>query len=182
VLLRGASSKEKALLTIHPRSSERGILAFSRKLLCQAVKGRGATMASVNKVIIVGNLGADPELRYTPSGKAVASFRVATREQWTGKEGAKEERTEWHRVVAWARLGEICGEYLHKGSQVYVEGRLQTRAWEDREGNKRSTTEVIAQTMQMLGSAPGKGGAAKTSEERFPEEEPVSIPDDDIPF
>jgi single-strand DNA-binding protein len=138
-------------------------------------------MASVNKVIIVGNLGADPELRYTPSGKAVATFNVATREQWTGKEGEKEERTEWHRIVAWARLGEICGEYLHKGSQVYVEGRLQTRTWEDREGNKRYTTEIVAQNMQMLGS-PSKGGAAKTPEERFPQEEPVSIPDDDIPF
>jgi single-strand DNA-binding protein len=138
-------------------------------------------MASVNKVIIVGNLGADPELRYTPSGKAVATFNVATREQWTGKEGEKEERTEWHRVVAWARLGEICGEYLHKGSQVYVEGRLQTRSWEDREGNKRYTTEIIAQIMQMLGPA-SKGGTAKTPEERFPQEEPVSIPDDDIPF
>ena len=158
------------------------IITTIGELLCQTVKGRGATMASVNKVIIVGNLGADPELRYTPSGKAVATFRVATREQWTGKEGAKEERTEWHRVVAWARLGEICGEYLHKGSQVYVEGRLQTRAWEDREGNKRSTTEIIAQSMQMLGAAPSKGGTAKSSEERFPEEEPVSIPDDDIPF
>jgi single-strand DNA-binding protein len=138
-------------------------------------------MASVNKVIIVGNLGADPELRYTPSGKAVATFNVATREQWTGKDGEKEERTEWHRVVAWARLGEVCGEYLHKGSQVYVEGRLQTRSWEDRDGKKRYTTEIVAQTMQMLG-APSKGGTAKTPEERFPQEEPVAIPDDDIPF
>jgi single-strand DNA-binding protein len=139
-------------------------------------------MASVNKVILVGNLGAEPEVRYTPSGKAVASFNLATREQWTGKDGEKGEKTEWHRIVAWARLGEICGEYLHKGSQVYIEGRLQTRTWEDREGNKRSTTEIVAQTMQMLGSPAAKGGTAKTREERFPDEEPVSIPDDDIPF
>ncbi|MFH1124699.1 MAG: single-stranded DNA-binding protein [Pseudomonadota bacterium] len=138
-------------------------------------------MASVNKVILVGNLGAEPELRYTPGGKAVATFNVATHEQWTGKEGEKEERTEWHKIVAWARLGEICGEYLHKGSQVYIEGRLQTRNWEDREGIKRYTTEIVAQTMQMLGS-PSKTGAAKSAEERFPSEEPVSIPDDDIPF
>lgn len=139
-------------------------------------------MASVNKVILVGNLGAEPEVRYTPTGKAVASFNLATREQWTGKDGEKTEKTEWHRIVAWARLGEICGEYLHKGSQVYIEGRLQTRTWEDRDGNKRSTTEIVAQTMQMLGSPPSKGGAAKSKEERFPEEEPISIPDDDIPF
>jgi single-strand DNA-binding protein len=142
----------------------------------------GHNMASVNKVILVGNLGGDPEVRYTPSGKAVASFSLATKEQWTGKDGEKTERTEWHKIVAWARLGEICGEYLRKGSQVYVEGRLQTRSWEDKEGNKRYTTEIVAQNMQMLGSAAGKGGMAKSTEERFPTEEPVSIPDDDIPF
>ena len=138
-------------------------------------------MASVNKAILLGNLGADPEIRYTPSGTAVANFNLATHEQWTNKDGEKEEKTEWHRIVAWARLGEICGEYLHKGSQVYIEGRLQTRSWEDREGNKRYTTEIIAQTMQMLGT-PSKAGAAKSAEERFPSDEPVSIPDDDIPF
>jgi single-strand DNA-binding protein len=142
----------------------------------------GHDMASVNKVILVGNLGADPEVRYTPSGRAVATFNIATKEQWTGKDGEKTERTEWHKIVAWARLGEICGEYLRKGSQVYVEGRLQTRSWEDKEGNKRYTTEIVAQNMQMLGSAAGKGGMAKSTEERFPTEEPVSIPDDDIPF
>ena len=138
-------------------------------------------MASVNKVILVGNLGADPEVRYTPSGTAVANFNLATREQWTNKSGEKEEKTEWHRIVAWARLGEICGEYLRKGSQVYVEGRLQTRSWEDRDGNKRYTTEIVAQVMQMLGS-PRKEGEARSTEERYPVEEPISIPDDDIPF
>ena len=107
-------------------------------------------MASVNKAILVGNLGGDPELRYTPSGTAVANFTLATHEQWKGKDGEKGERTEWHRIVAWSRLGEICGEYLHKGSQVYIEGRIQTRSWEDRDGNKKYTTEIIAQSMQML--------------------------------
>ncbi|MFC1891537.1 single-stranded DNA-binding protein [Thermodesulfobacteriota bacterium] len=141
-------------------------------------------MASVNKVIVLGNLGAEPEIRYTPSGTAVANFTLATTEQWKGKDGEKNEKTEWHRIVAWARLGEICGEYLHKGSSVYIEGRLQTRAWDDRDGNKRYTTEIVAQNMQMLGS-PGsqrKDGQAATQEERYPTEEPVSIPDDDIPF
>ncbi len=139
-------------------------------------------MAGVNKVILVGNVGTDPELRYTPSGKAVANFSLATNEQWTNKDGGKEERTEWHRVVAWGRLGEICGEYLSKGSQVYIDGKIQTRAWEDKDGNKRYTTEIIAQTMQMLGGTSRKEGEASSPEERHPVEEPISIPDDDIPF
>ena len=139
-------------------------------------------MAGVNKVILVGRLGRDPEVRYTPSGAAVANFSVATSEEWKDKDtGEKQERTEWHRIVAWRRLGEICGEYLHKGSQVYIEGRLQTKSWEDRDGNKRYTTEVVAQNMQMLDAA-GKGVRAETPDESFPVEEPVSIPDDDIPF
>ena len=138
-------------------------------------------MASVNKVILIGNLGADPELRYTSGGTPVATFNIATSEQWTSKSGEKGERTEWHKIVAWGRLGEICGEYLHKGKQVYIEGRLQTRAWEDREGNKRYTTEIIALTMQMLGPS-GREGRVESREEAFPVEEPISIPDDDIPF
>jgi len=146
-------------------------------------------MASLNKVMLIGNLGADPELRYTPSGAAVASFNIATKDQWTSKEGEKQERTEWHRIVAWRRLGEICGEYLHKGSLVYVEGSLQTRDWEDRDGNKRRTTEIVAWRMQMLDRA-GKSGEAVSTEERFPTEEPVEAtplaepeePEDDIPF
>ena len=107
-------------------------------------------MASVNKVIIIGHLGRDVEMRYTQTGKAVASFSVATSEQWTGKDGQKETKTEWHKIIAWGRLGEVCGEYLKKGSQVYLEGKLQTRQWDDKEGNKRSTTEIVAQQMQML--------------------------------
>lgn len=139
-------------------------------------------MAGVNKVILVGRLGRDPELRYTPSGAAVANFSIATSEEWKDREtGEKQERTEWHRIVAWRRLGEICGEYLRKGSQVYIEGRLQTKEWEDRDGNKRYTTEVVAQSMQMLDSM-GKEGRAQSAGERFPEEEPVTIPGDDIPF
>ena len=138
-------------------------------------------MASLNKVMLIGNLGADPEIRYTPSGAAVANFNMATRAQWTTKEGEKQDRTEWHRIVAWRRLGEICGEYLHKGSLVYIEGSLQTRSWEDRDGNKRYTTEIVAQGMQMLDRA-GKSAEAVSTEERFPTEEPLDVPDDDIPF
>ena len=110
-------------------------------------------MAGVNKVIIVGRLGADPEVRYTNTGTAVANFNMATSSSYTDKSGEKTEKTEWHRIVAFGKLGEICGEYLAKGKQVYVEGRLQTRDWEDREGNKKKTTEIVAGMMQMLGAA-----------------------------
>ena len=119
-------------------------------------------MSGVNKVILVGRLGADPEVRYTPGGAAVANFRMATSENWT-KDGEKQERTEWHRIVAFGKLGEICGEYLVKGKQVYIEGRIQTRSWEDRDGNKRWTTEIVANNMQMLGS-PGEGVNAPVPE------------------
>jgi single-strand DNA-binding protein len=106
----------------------------------------------INKVILIGNLGADPELRYTPSGTAVCNFRIATNESYKDREGNQVEKTEWHNVVAWERLAEICGEYLKKGRQVYIEGALQTRQWEDQEGNTRYTTEVKAREMQMLGN------------------------------
>ena len=139
-------------------------------------------MASVNKVILVGNLGSDPEVRYSPSGTAIANFSLATTEQWTNKDGGKEEKTEWHRIVAFNRLGEICGEYLHKGKQVYIEGKLQTRAWEDKEGNKRYTTEIVAFIMQMLGPKGRDNDTAGRMSERPPVEEPLSIPDDEIPF
>jgi single-strand DNA-binding protein len=139
-------------------------------------------MAGVNKVILVGRLGKDPEVKYTPNGAAVAKFTVATSREWKDRNtGEKQENTEWHRIVAWERLGEICGEYLRKGSQVYIEGRLQTRSWEDQDGNKKWTTEVIAQTMQMLGSA-ARGGEAQSQAEQFPTEEPINVPEDDIPF
>ena len=110
-------------------------------------------MAGINKVILIGRLGQDPEVRYTPSGVAVANFSIATSEEWKDKDsGEKKERTEWHRIVAWRRLGEICGEYLSKGRQVYVEGRLQTRSWDDRDGNKKYTTEIVASDVQFLGT------------------------------
>lgn len=115
-------------------------------------------MASVNKVILVGNLGADPEVRFTPSGQAVANFRMATTDSWMDKaSGQRQERTEWHRVVVWGKLGELCGEYLRKGRQCYVEGRLQTREWQDRDGQKRWTTEVVASQVVFLGGR-GEGG------------------------
>lgn len=144
-------------------------------------------MAGVNKVILVGNLGRDPEIRYMPDGTAVANFSIATSEEWKDKNtGEKKSRTEWHRIVAFRRLGEICGEYLSKGKQVYIEGRLQTRSWE-KDGVTRYTTEILADKMQMLGSRDfnsgqrntgGGGGYGQSApQEPFPEAK-----DDDIPF
>ena len=138
----------------------------------------------LNKAILIGNLGRDPELRYTPSGVAVANFNIATSETWTNKEGEKETRTEWHRIVAFGRLGEICGEYLAKGRQVYIEGRIQTRDWEDQNGVKRYTTEIVAAQMIMLGARESGGtfkpeGLAAGGAPRSPIQAPE---DDDIPF
>lgn len=134
----------------------------------------------VNKVILIGRLGADPEIRYTPSGAEVATFRIATSESWTNKSGEKEERTEWHRIVAWRGLAKICGEYLSKGKLVYVEGRLRTRSWEDRDGNKRTTTEIEATDMKMLG---GVGEASRKAKEAEPESaSPATKEEEDIPF
>jgi single-strand DNA-binding protein len=117
-------------------------------------------MAGVNKVILIGNLGRDPEMKYTANGQAVTNFSLATSENWTDKSGEKVERTEWHRIVAWGKTGELCAQYLSKGRTVYVEGRLQTRDWEDKEGHKRSTTEINAQTVQFLGGPRGEGGGS----------------------
>ena len=135
---------------------------------------------SINKVILIGRLGADPEVRYTSDGTAVATFRIATNERWTNQKGEKEERTEWHRIVAWRRLGEICGEYLSKGRQVYIEGRLQTRSWEDRDGNKRWSTEIVASNMQMLGG-PSDENRLKRDYEEGPDQG-VGFEGGDIPF
>jgi single-strand DNA-binding protein len=110
-------------------------------------------MAGVNKVIIVGRLGTDPEVRSVGSGGTVTRLSVATSENWVDKEGHKQERTEWHRIVVWGRLAEICGKHLSKGRQVYVEGRLQTRSWEDQQGQKKYSTEIVANTVQFLGAA-----------------------------
>jgi single-strand DNA-binding protein len=120
--------------------------------------------AGVNKVILIGNLGRDPELRYTQSGQAVANFTLATTETWNKKEGGgREERTEWHRIVAWGRTAELCAQYLSKGRTVYIEGRLQTREWENREGQKQKTTEIVALTVQFLGSPRGAGQGGGTA-------------------
>jgi single-strand DNA-binding protein len=133
----------------------------------------------INKAIIIGNLGSDPEVRYTQSGTAVANFNVATTEKWKGKDGQMQEQTEWHRVVAFDRLAEICGEYLSKGSKVYIEGRIQTRSWNDKDGNKRYTTEIVAKDMKMLTP---KGGAASGG--NYADEPPPPEPrmGDDVPF
>ena len=122
---------------------------------------------TVNKVILIGRLGSDPELRYTPNGDAVANFRIATNRVWKDQEGNQQERTEWHRIVAWRKLAERCGEYLRKGSRVYIEGRLETRSWEGKNGNKRFVTEVITDRMQMLDAK----GQVKVSEQAPPTEE-----------
>jgi len=142
--------------------------------------------AGVNKVILIGNLGRDPELRYTQSGQAVANFTLATSESWNKKEGGREERTEWHRIVAWGRTAELCAQYLSKGRTVYVEGRLQTREWENREGQKQKTTEIVALTVQFLGGPRGSGqggGAGGGSDPGPPDSSPDGAPPgDDIPF
>lgn len=153
----------------------------------------------INKVILVGNLGRDPEVRYSANGAAIANITIATSEQWTDKQsGQKQERTEWHRVVLFNRLGEITGEYLKKGSQVYIEGKLQTRKWQDQSGQDRYTTEIVANDMQMLGSRgePADGGYHAPQSGGLPQPQPrsqggqgVAAPggnfddfDDDIPF
>jgi len=163
---------------------------------------------SVNKVILVGNLGKDPELRYTASGAAVATFSLATSERYKDRDGNSQEKTEWHNIVAWRQLAEICGKYLHKGRQVYIEGRIQTRSYDDRDGNKRYITEIVADQMQMLGrgneeggqgghgggSGGGSGGYGRSggqgSGQGVPRggdsasnfDDPPFNPDDDIPF
>lgn len=155
----------------------------------------------VNKAIIVGNLGKDPETRFMPNGNAVCEITVATSESWKDRDGNQQERTEWHRISAFGRLAEIMGEYLRKGSQVYIEGRIQTDKWQDKEGKDRYTTKIIANEMQMLGSRGGSGGessfggGAPTQSRPAPQQQPASANsgfggggssvddfDDDIPF
>jgi single-strand DNA-binding protein len=142
----------------------------------------------INKVILVGNLGADPETRYMPSGSAVTNLSVATSESWKDKQtGEQKDRTEWHKVVMFDRLAEIAAEYLRKGSQVYIEGKLQTRKWQDRDGNDRWTTEIIADEMQMLGGRGGGGGGSMPmNQDSGPSSPPPQAGpddfDDDIPF
>jgi single-strand DNA-binding protein len=141
-------------------------------------------MAGVNKAILIGNLGKDPELRYTPGGQAVASFSLATGEKWRDKDGVMQDRTEWHNIVVWGRQAEIAKEYLAKGRQVYVEGRIQTRSWEDKDGNKRYTTEIVAQKLSFLGSRGDQAGGETPSGEApaSPPEADLTEEDDDLPF
>jgi single-strand DNA-binding protein len=149
-------------------------------------------MSSLNKAILIGNLGRDPEIRYTPDGTPVANFSLATAEFWTDKSGTRQERTEWHNIVAWNKLAEISKRYLTKGRQVYVEGRIRTRDWEDKDGNKRRTTEIIAAQIVLLGSRSQATDAAPATSptpmsRTIAEPEPglaadLGITDDDIPF
>ncbi len=144
-------------------------------------------MRGVNKATIIGNVGNDPEMKYTASGQAVANFSIATNESWTGKDGQKNERTEWHRIVAWGRLAEICGQYLSKGKPVYVEGSIRTRSWEDRDGNTKYTTEIHAKELQFLGGGQESSGVEKPPQESESGRPPIEVPDDksmddDIPF
>ena len=155
-------------------------------------------MASVNKVILIGNLGRDPEVRYMPSGDAVANITIATTETWKDKGGEKQEQTEWHRVAMFGKTAEIAGEYLKKGSQVYIEGKLQTRKWTDKEGQERYTTEIRADRMQMLGSRSGGSERMAPPEDDAPPRSSAAVPakkaagagkggnlddlEDDIPF
>jgi single-strand DNA-binding protein len=146
----------------------------------------------INKVILVGNLGKDPELSYLPSGQSVAKFSLATSRSYKDKSGETKEETEWHNIVAWGKLGEICAQYLTKGRQAYVEGRIQTRTWEGRDGNKRTSVDIVASDVQMLGGrgegaagAPRSTGAKNTSpanDDSFDQSPPAEITDDDIPF
>ncbi len=139
-------------------------------------------MASVNKVILIGNLGRDPEVRYTQGGSPVANFTMATTERWSDPSGEKKERTEWHRVVVWGKQAEIVGEYLRKGRPVYVEGSLQTREWTDRDGNKRYTTEVRAQRIQLLGRPDDRQAVAAAAPAEELAEPSAPFGEDDIPF
>ena len=138
-------------------------------------------MASVNKAILIGNLGRDPELRYTQDGRPVANFTLATNERWRDKQGNNQERTEWHRIVVWDKQAENCAQYLQKGRSAYIEGRIQTREWEDKEGKKRQTTEVVAQQVKFLG-ARGDGGRPAADTPPPPGEPSAPAGGDDIPF
>jgi single-strand DNA-binding protein len=139
----------------------------------------------INKAILIGNLGADPEIRYTQSGTQVATFRLATTERWKGQDGQMQESTEWHRIVAWGKLAEICGEYLSKGSKVYIEGKIQTRKWQDQSGSDKYTTEIIARDMKMLSpkGTGAQGGSGGYQEPPYPEPpQGFGGTGDDVPF
>ena len=140
---------------------------------------------AVNKVILVGNLGRDPEVRFTSNGKAVARFSLATSEVWNDAEGSRQERTEWHNIVVWGKQAETCGQYLQKGRQVYIEGSIRSRQYDDKEGNKKYITEIVAQRVQFLGGGTGRGAPAREAEATGSGEFPAPPPapaEDDIPF
>lgn len=137
----------------------------------------------LNKVIIIGNLGADPELRYTNTGTAVATFNVATTERWKGQDGKAQEATEWHKIIAWGKLAEICNQYLQKGSRIYLEGKLQTRKWQDREGTERFITEVIARDMKMLDSRNAAPSTQQNNQgQAFNPQPQRMVPEGHVPF
>jgi single-strand DNA-binding protein len=148
---------------------------------------------SVNKVILLGRLGQDPELKYTPGGSPVCNFSLATTESWTDKSGQKQEKTEWHRIVVWGKLAELCNQYLAKGRQAFLEGRLQTRSWDDKDGNKRYTTEILASTVQFVGGPSATNNSTNTGavDSSYAQSAPTqdyqissdaSFAADDIPF
>lgn len=142
---------------------------------------------SLNKAQLIGHLGGDPEVKYTPSGQTVANFSVATNESWKDKDGNKQERVEWHRIVVWGKTAENCGKYLSKGRQVYIEGRIQTRNYDDKDGVKRYITEIVADRVDFLGGGDkdegrGGGGGSRSDRGRNDGPPPSSAPDDDIPF
>jgi len=140
-------------------------------------------MASVNKAILIGNLGKDPEMRYTPSGQAVTTFSIATSEKWRDKEGQQQERTDWHSIVVWGRQAEIASEYLKKGRPVYLEGRIQNRSYEDKDGNKKYISEIVVQRMQFLGGRPDQQGGGQSSKDQANDMPPEPAgDDDDLPF
>lgn len=142
-------------------------------------------MSGVNKVILVGRLGSDPELRYTSNGNPVATLSLATSEKWKDKEGQSQEKTEWHRIVLWSKLAELAGQYLSKGRQVYIEGKLQTRKWEDKDGQTRYTTEVVGNQMQFLGSAsdsPSSSASTNLPPDLGPAPDMGAGSEEDIPF
>lgn len=143
-------------------------------------KGR-KTMSGLNKTMLIGRLGADPELRHTQSGDAVCNFTMATSEKWKGKDGEMQEKTEWHRIVAWKKVAEICDKYLSKGKQVYIEGRLQTRKWEDKDGNKRYTTEIVANQVVFLGNKNDSDQGGGSGRERNQDDYNGPV-DDEYPF
>lgn len=171
----------QAILRHHTQLPE----AFGKPPLAAVDRRRGACYGRpvvVNKVILVGNLGKDPEVRFTPNGRALAKFPVATSEKWTDQDGNRQERTEWHNVVVWGKQAETCGQYLAKGRQVFIEGSIRSRQYDDKDGNKRYITEIVARDVRFLGGGGGGARGASDSAVSVPPGEDPGPNDDDIPF